>query len=130
MNLLHACWHGSRGRDALLLLLGHGLSLLLAHKYSKLKVMWHRDVPAETEAGEPVMVGAGSIPRSPPCSRQLRPGGTAWAPVAKSVSKTTQPKLKGLQLMNKQGLELGDGEEASRSAGAALHRLALCRIGS
>lgn len=50
--------------------------------------------------------------------------------VAKSASKTNQPKPKSLWLMNKQGLELGDREESSRSASVALHRLALCRIGS
>jgi len=30
-------------------LLSHGLSLLLVHKYSKLEVMGHGDVPSEAE---------------------------------------------------------------------------------
>lgn len=62
------------------------------------------------------MVGDDSVPRSPLYSRQLKAGGAVVTWVAKSVSKTRQPKLKVLQLMNKQGPELGAGEQASRSA--------------
>lgn len=89
MNLLCVLAQLSRNKCPLALraLLGHGLFLLLVHKYLKLEVMWHGDVPSEAEAppepqdtlnaaeaGEPVMVGDDSIPRSPPYSRQLRPG--------------------------------------------------------